>query len=210
MEDLAKTNRWTDAQTYYPFAKALHNPAREWLLSVMDWDDDEHDQPVWSKFKDIFKQEYAVQTNKWLILEGLANMAMKPSETTNELLTRITHTTRVIKESFAEYRAITPDPLNDRNDGILNAAFHQFKKQYTAMMFNFFKMNLFKAALTPELWSVVAQQDQDTITIKKMYQVSTTTQKEGKGKSPAAINKIRDEEIPAEVEDDDNNVAAFN
>jgi hypothetical protein len=62
---------------------------------------------------------------------------MKPSETTNKLLTRITHTTRVIKEGFAEYGAITPDLLNDRNDGISNASFCQCKKQYTAMMFNF-------------------------------------------------------------------------
>jgi hypothetical protein len=135
---------------------------------------------------------------------------MKPSETTNELLMRITCTTRVIKESFVEYGAITPDPLNDQNDGISNAAFHNFKKQYTAMMFNFFKMNLFKAALTPELRSVIAQQDQDTMTIKKMYQVATTAQREGKGKSPAAINEIRDEEILAEVEDDQNDVATFN
>ncbi len=78
------------------------------------------------------------------------------------------------------------------------------------MMFNFFKMNLFKAALTPELWSIVAQQDPDTMTIKKMYQVATTAQREGKGKSPATVNEICDEEIPTEVEDDDNDVAAFN
>ncbi len=73
-------------------------------------------------------------------------------------------------------------------------------------MFNFFKMNLFKAALTPELRSVVAQQDQDTMTIKKMYQVATTAQREGKGKSPAAVYEICNEVIP----DDDNDVAAFN
>jgi hypothetical protein len=106
LEDLAKTNRWTDAQTYYHFVNALRNPACKWLSSVVDWDDDECDQPVWSKFKDVFKQEYTVQTNKRLILEGLANLAMKPSETTNELLTRITCTTRVIKKSFAEYGSV--------------------------------------------------------------------------------------------------------
>ncbi len=36
LEDLAKTNRWSDAQTYYHFANSLRNPAREWLLSVVD------------------------------------------------------------------------------------------------------------------------------------------------------------------------------
>ncbi len=43
LEDLVRTNQWTDAQTYYHFANSLCNPAREWLSSVVDWDDDEHD-----------------------------------------------------------------------------------------------------------------------------------------------------------------------
>ncbi len=159
LEDLAKTNRWSDAQTYYHFANSLRNSAQEWLSSVVDWDDDEHDQPLWSDFKEVFKQEYAVQTNERLILEGLANLAMKLNKTTNELLTRITRTVRVIKESFENYGAITPDPHNDINHGISNQTFRSFKRQYTAMIFNFFKMNLFKAALTPELRAVGAQQD---------------------------------------------------
>jgi hypothetical protein len=69
-------------------------------------------------------------------------------------------------------------------------------------------MNLFKAALTPELRSVVAQQDQETITIKKMYQVATTAQRELKGKGPALVNEIREEDPTVESETDD--VAAFN
>jgi hypothetical protein len=76
------------------------------------------------------------------------------------------------------------------------------------MMYNFFKMNLFKAALTPELRSVVTQQDQETNTVKKMYQVATTEQREGNGKLPAFVNKIREEETSADLEDD-NEVAAF-
>jgi hypothetical protein len=76
-----------------------------------------------------------------LILEGLANLAMKPNETMNELLTRITQNTWVIKENFTDYGGITPYPPNDINHRISNQAFQTFKKQYTAMMFNFFKMN---------------------------------------------------------------------
>ena len=133
---------------------------------------------------------------------------MKSNETTNELLTRITRTTRVIRESFDEYDAKIPYPQNDLNGGISNARFRAFLRQYDAMWVNFFKMNLFKAALTPELRSVVAQQDQETITIKKMYQVATTAQRELKGKGPALVNEIREEEPTAESETDD--VAAFN
>ncbi len=76
------------------------------------------------------------------------------------------------------------------------------------MWINFFKMNLVKATLTPELRSVVAQQEQETITIKRMYQVATTAQRELKGKGPALVNEVRDEEPTAESETDD--VAAFN
>jgi hypothetical protein len=76
------------------------------------------------------------------------------------------------------------------------------------MWINFFKMNVFKAALMPEHRSVVAQQDQETITIKRMYQVATTAQRELKGKGPALVNEVREEEILAELETDD--VAAFN
>jgi len=208
LEDLAKTNRWTDAQTYHHFANSLRNPAREWLSSIVDWNTDENVRLVWSDFKDLFKQEYAVQTNDKLILEGLSNLAMKPNETTNELLTRITRTTRVIRENFDDYDAKIPYPHNDVNGGISNNAFRRFLRQYDAMWINFFKMNLFKAALTPELRSVVAQQEQETITIKRMYQVATTAQRELKGKSPTLVNELREEENPNEEENDD--VAAFN
>jgi len=208
LEDLAKTNRWMDTQTYHHFTNSLRNPAREWLSSIVDWNTDKNVRLVWSDFKDLFKQEYAVQTNDKLILEGLSNLAMKSNETTNELLTRITRTTRVIRESFDEYDAKIPYPQNDLNGGISNARFRAFLRQYDAMWINFFKMNLFKAALTPELRSVVAQQEQETITIKRMYQVATTAQRELKGKGPALVNEIREEEPAAESETND--VAAFN
>jgi hypothetical protein len=73
------------------------------LSSIVNWNTEENVRLVWSDFKDLFKQEYAVQNNDKLILEGLSNLAMKPNETTNKLLTRITRTTRVIRESFDDY-----------------------------------------------------------------------------------------------------------
>jgi hypothetical protein len=40
LEDLAKTNRWTDAQTYYHFANLLQIPACKWLLSMVDMENE--------------------------------------------------------------------------------------------------------------------------------------------------------------------------
>jgi hypothetical protein len=134
---------------------------------------------------------------------------MKPNKMTNELLTRITRTVRVIKETFMDYRAITQDLHNDINHRISNQTFRTFKRQYTNMMLNFFKMNLFKAALTPELRAVVAQQDVEAMMVKKMYMCTTTAQREGKTKLPAAINEINKDDVPVEAMDDKNDVAAF-
>jgi hypothetical protein len=72
----------------------------------------------WSHFKDIFKQEYAVQTNELLILEGLTNLAMKSVETTNELISRITDTMMIIKECYTDYREKVLTPQNDINSRI--------------------------------------------------------------------------------------------
>ena len=103
------------------------------MSSIVDWNTDENVRLLWSDFKDLFKQECAVQTNDKLILEGLSNFSMKSNETTNELLTRITRTTRVIRESFDEYDAKIPYPHNDVNGGISNATFRRFLRQYDAM-----------------------------------------------------------------------------
>jgi hypothetical protein len=47
LKDLAKTKRWTDAQTYYNFANALRNPTRE-PSTMVDMDNEEPNQLLWS------------------------------------------------------------------------------------------------------------------------------------------------------------------
>ncbi len=100
-------------------------------------------------------------------------MAMKPNETKNKLLSRITQTVRAIKKSFANSKAITLDPLKNINHSIFNQTSRTIKRQYTAMIFNFFK-----TALTPEVRAVGSQQDPEAMMVKKMYMVATTAQRE--------------------------------
>jgi len=203
LEDLANTNRSPNAQTYYHFANSLCNPAREWLSSMVDMDDDKQDWYLWSDFKDLFKQEYAVQTNERLILEGLSTWPWSQqrlwTESSPELPEQYGSSWRASKTFEAWFLH------NNCNAGISNHAFRTFMRQQKAMMFNFFKMILFKAALTPELRVVVAQQEPETMTIKKMYWVTTMAQ--GEGKTLASVNKIR--EVSANMDDNKNDVAVF-
>jgi hypothetical protein len=75
---------------------------------------------------------------------------MKPTETTYEIISCITNTIRVIRESYKDYGAKIPKLQNNINGGILNHAFQTFLKAHNANMYNFFKLNLFWATLTPE------------------------------------------------------------
>jgi hypothetical protein len=49
-------------------------------------------------------------------------------------------------------------------------------------MMQFFKMQLFRAALSGDIRKVVAQHDQNSITLDDMYKVATTTQREAGSK----------------------------
>jgi hypothetical protein len=135
---------------------------------------------------------------------------MKLNKTTNKVISSITDMVQVIKESFADFGGKIPEPLKDINGGISDESFGTFLKRHNAMMFNFFKMNLFKAALIPDLRSVMAQQDQETMTIQKMYKVATTAQREGKNQTAIPINEVREDEYQPDPEDNENDIASFN
>jgi len=56
------------------------------------------DQLTWMNIKPRFQLQFTTQTNDKLIIRGLSNLAMKPTETMGELLNSITNT-MIIKES---------------------------------------------------------------------------------------------------------------
>ncbi len=115
----------------------------------------------------------------------------------NKLISHITDTMVIIREIYADYGEKVLTPQIDINGGISSATFRKFITDHTANMMNFFKMNLFWAALTPELQGVIAQKDQEDMTIKKMYRT----------RKPAAINEVSTEDV--DNEQDETDVAAF-
>jgi hypothetical protein len=53
---------------------------------------------TWTNLKPRFQKQYVDQTNNKLIIEGLANLAMKSSENTCDFLSHITSMMLIIKE----------------------------------------------------------------------------------------------------------------
>jgi hypothetical protein len=122
IDDLAKTNNWSNMVTYTNVANTLRGFAGEWLFTTVDMLNWEGDQLTWTNLRPRFQQQFATQTDDKLIIEGLSNLVMKPNESTGELLARITNTMVIIKENYATYQNNIAAPAqHDANGGYLDA-----------------------------------------------------------------------------------------
>jgi hypothetical protein len=203
IEDLARTNRWNDTTTYANVANNLKDFARDWPIATAEMLDWTPAQLTWTNLKPRFQRQFATQTDEKMIMEGLSNLAMKPGESTGKLRARITNTMVIIKDSYASYENKPPAPANfDVNNGFTMPVCRQWKDDVLNNTQQFLKMQLFRAALTPELRKVVAQRNPNTMTLDDMYQIATDTQREAGPKVKQAVAAVQ-------PEDDDDEVAAF-
>jgi hypothetical protein len=102
IDDLASTNNWNDTTAYSNVANALKGFARDWLLQrwkCSTW----KEINLHGQISSQFQPQFATQSDDKLIIDGLSDLAMKLSESTGELLARITNTMVIIKESYAAY-----------------------------------------------------------------------------------------------------------
>jgi hypothetical protein len=160
-------------------------------------------QLTWTNLKPRFQRQFATQTDEKMIMEGLSNLAMKPGESTGELLARITNTMVIIKESYASYENKPPAPAHfDVNNGYTMPVCRQWKDDVLNNTQQFLKMQLFRAALTPELRKVIAQRNPNDMTLDDMYQIATDTQREAGPKVKQAIAAVQ-------PENEDDEIAAF-
>jgi hypothetical protein len=200
IEDLARTKRWTDATTYANVANNLKGFAREWLFATAEMLDWTPAQLTWTNLKPRFQRQFATQTDEKMIMEGLSNLAMKPGESTGELLARITNTMVIIKESYASYENKPAAPANfDVNNGYTMPVCRQWRDDVLNNTQQFLKMQLFRAALTPELRKVIAQRNPNSMTLDDMYQIATDTQREAGPKPKQAIAAVQPENEEEEI-----------
>jgi hypothetical protein len=136
---------------------ALKGFAHDWFFAMAEMLNWSADQLTWTNLKPRFQKQFATQTNDKLIIDGLSNLAMGP----NELLARITNTMVIIKA----YENKVEEPTQDRhsNVGLLDTKATQSKNDAVNNMLQFFKMQLFRAALPGDLRKTIAQHNQNMI-----------------------------------------------
>jgi hypothetical protein len=204
IDDLARTNQWTDTATYANVANNLKGFTCDWLFATVEMLDWTMDQLTWTNLKPRFQRQFATQTDEKMIMEGLSNLAVKPGESTGELLAWITNTMVIIKESYASYENKPAAPAHHNvNNGFTLPVCRQWRDEALNNAQQFLKMQLFRAALTPQLRKVVAQRNPNTLTLDDMYQIATDTQREAGPRIRQAVSAIN----PENEEDDE--VAAF-
>jgi hypothetical protein len=110
----------------------------------------------------------------------------------------------IIKDSYASYEnKPAAQAHHDVNNGYTNAVCRQWRDEALNNAQQFLKMQLFRAALTPELRKIVAQRNPNTMTLDDMYQIATDTQRDAGPKIRQAVAAVNQEN------DEDNEVAAF-
>jgi hypothetical protein len=93
-----------------------------------------------------------------LINKGLSNLIVKPTEDTSDLLNRITDTMVIINESYSTYQNKVTPPQHNVKVGYLDATTEKYKDDTVNNVMQFFKLQLFRAALLHELCNVVVAQ----------------------------------------------------
>jgi hypothetical protein len=92
------------------------------------------------------------QMDEKLIIEGLSNLAMKPFESTGELLARITNTMVIIKDSYNNYENKVATPTHhDINGGYAVDTATKWRNDSMNNAIQFLKMQLFRADLPADL-----------------------------------------------------------
>jgi hypothetical protein len=119
---------------------------------------------------------------------------MKPNESMGELLARIINTMVIIKESYAAYENKVDAPAHHiANGGYLADTARKWRNNSVNNAMQFFKMQLFWAALPGDICKVVAQQNPNTITLDDMYQIATNTQREAGRKTSKTVVAVCDD-----------------
>jgi hypothetical protein len=80
VDKMMSANNWSDKVAFDNFGLALKGEANTWLDSQVILKQIEGDRERWTIIQPFFKEEFATESDDKLILDGLAHMAMRPTE----------------------------------------------------------------------------------------------------------------------------------
>ncbi len=114
-----------------------------------------------------------------------------------------------LRRANAAYKNKVAAPANhDTNGGYLEATATKWRNDSVNKVMQFFKTQIFRAALPANICKIVAQHDQNTLTLDDIFQIATTAQREAGAKLAKSITAVK-EDTHSNKDNKDDEVATF-
>ena len=203
VDKLKSANNWSEKVAFDNVGLALKGEANVWLDSQVTLKHIEGDREQWSIIRPYFKEEFATESDDKLILDGLAHMAMRPTENVRSFFGRLNAVNKVIKDAYDSYTIKPAAPVPDNNGNITMplANFQAYQKALIDNVMEFNILNQFRAALLPELRRVINLQPIETLDLDTAVRLATIelrSRDESKGSSK--IQAVQQDEQDDNVE----------
>jgi hypothetical protein len=113
------------------------------------------DWELWIIIRPFFKEEFATESDDKLILDGLAHMAMRPSENIRDFFGHLNKVNNIILDAFMGYTLTPPNPIPDANSEISLVDHFAHNAAFIENIIKFYLLNQFWAALPVDLRNVI-------------------------------------------------------
>jgi hypothetical protein len=201
LDKMMSANNWSDKVAFDNFGLALKGEANTWLDSQVILKKIMGDREHWTIIRPFFKEEFATESDDKLILDGLAHMAMRPTENVRRFFGCLNKVNMVILDAYQSYTLTPADPVADNagNVTMTLADFQAYKKALTENVVEFYILNQFRAALLPDLRRVINLQPMHTLDLDMAMRLATIElRSKDEAKTGSRINPVQQPE-----EDDD-------
>jgi hypothetical protein len=201
VDKMMSANNWSDKVAFDNFGLALKGEANTWLDSQVILKKIIGDRERWTIIRPFFKEEFATESDDKLILDGLAHMAMRPTENIRSFFGHLNKVNTVILDAYQGYTLTPQDPVADGAGNVTMTLndFNAYKKALVENIVEFYILNQFRAALLPDLRRVINLQPMHSLDLDTAVRLATIElRSKDEARSGSRINPVQQ---PEEEED---------
>jgi len=205
VDKMMSANNWSDKIAFDNFGLALKGSANTWLDSQVLLKKISGECKRWTIIRPFFKEEFATESDDKLILDGLAHMAMRPTENVRDFFGRLNKVNTFILDAYQGYTQAPQDSVPDANGNItMMLVEHQNYKKALGLVENvveFYILNQFRAALLPDLRRVINLKPMHTLDLDTAVCLATIElQSKDEAKGPSKIQVVQQDEEEENVD----------
>jgi hypothetical protein len=134
---------WSDKIAFDNFGLALCGSANTWLDSQVILKMISGDRERWTIIRAFFKEEFATEWDNILILDGLAHMVMRPSESIQDFIGHLIKVNSIILDVYKSYTITPPEPIPDANGNVSLVAMRAHTEALIENMGELYLLNQF-------------------------------------------------------------------